>query len=77
MTEDRDSQPDWGHPPTPTCYPGTGCDQNDCDTNPHCHTGPHTCDNGWINRDTAQPCLTCKPWLAHPTAPGAQPRKAT
>ena len=25
--------------PVPTCYPGMGCDQSDCDTNPRCSTG--------------------------------------
>jgi hypothetical protein len=41
---------------------------------------PHECHNGWLpttDPDHPRPCLTCKPWLVHRAANGAQPRKAT
>ncbi|GAA4286192.1 hypothetical protein GCM10022262_05510 [Georgenia daeguensis] len=30
---------------------------------------PHTCDGGWIDRDAARPCLTCRPWLRREDTP--------
>lgn len=44
------------------------------------HTHDPRCRNGWIggrNTDHPKPCLTCKPWLATRTQPGAPAPRET
>ncbi|WP_282947837.1 helix-turn-helix domain-containing protein [Cellulomonas endometrii] len=38
-------------------------DPTDRGLSPTPQAQPHTCDHGWIDRDNARPCLTCKPHL--------------
>lgn len=42
---------------------------------------PCDCDNGWLDRDAALPCLACKPWLTpavrHRRAHGIDPEPTT
>lgn len=38
-------------------------DPTDRGLSPTTDPQPHTCDHGWIDRDNARPCLTCKPHL--------------
>lgn len=33
------------------------------------HGVQHRCDDGWLDRDVARPCLRCRPWLAERRPP--------
>lgn len=39
----------------------------------------HDCAGGWLDKDTARPCLICRPWLTSTVrhGPATSPRRAT